>query len=373
MVSPQPHKLDDVGGASEMGFWNARPLTSPIVPPAPLADYQNVVNKDIIKNPNKRTCDELTSEDETDNCTNSITNYNNNTINVSNEIGDDGLEVVKAQKWPDNATENYEMSSRERGYCLIINNVTFENNVFPARKGSDMDAFRLRKIFKQLGFEVDCKRNLSSEKMQNAFKQKAALCQSKHNALVVILLSHGSEHGVYGVDGIEVNLNDVLSYFDNKHCKTMRGKPKIFIVQACRGRMVDYGVLNNTQQFFSQPESQSNLQPSQLTQINSQVVRLPHWGKLDKDHNPIRTDMVLCFSTQTGYVSNRNEEEGSWLGSSLAMRLCQEAHRRHLMDIFNMVSRDIRMRRSSDGLKQVLEITIIGFDKNLYFNPGMFK
>ena len=83
--------------------------------------------------------------------------------------------------------------------------------------------------------------------------------------------------------------------------------------------------------------------------------------------------MVLCFASHSGFVSTRNEEDGSWLGDSLAYHLVREAHRRHLLEIFNMVSRDVRKRRSNDGLKQVLEITTIGFDKNLYFNPGLLE
>lgn len=285
----------------------------------------------------------------------------------------DNYKVVKATEWHRDKEEDYRMASKCRGICLIINNVTFETNLLPTRKGSDMDAFRFRKIFEQLGFEVESKRNLTAEKMKNCFKQKAALCMTKHDALVVILLSHGTESGIYGTDNIEVDLNDILTQFDNKSCKQMLGKPKVFIVQACRGRLADYGV-RETQTFFSQPESQQ--QPSQLTQINSQspmIARLPRWTEVDKEYCPTRTDMVLCFSSHTGYLSTRNEEDGSWLGASLALHLKLEAHRRHLLDILNMVSRDVRRRRSSDGHKQVLEITTIGFDKNLYFNPGLHE
>lgn len=281
--------------------------------------------------------------------------------------------VVKSTTFHKDPDEDYKMTSTQRGICLIINNVEFDLEMLTNRKGSDMDAFRFKDIFKQLGFTVECKRNLTSDKMRAIFKQVSALCSSKHDALIVILLSHGTESGIYGSDGIEVDLNDILTYFDNKRCKPMIGKPKVFIVQACRGRLADYGV-RNSQAFFSQPDTQPPLtQPSQFTQVNLESPKISRWSEVDKRYVPTRTDMVLCFSCHTGFVSTRNEDEGSWLGASLAQHLQNESCKRHLIEIFNMVSRDVRRRKSIDGYKQVLEITTIGFDKNLYFNPGIFE
>lgn len=278
--------------------------------------------------------------------------------------------VIRAQYWHSDEIEDYKMSATQRGICLIINNVEFDLELLPKRKGSDKDAYRFKEVFKQLGFSVESKRNLTAEKMKSLFRQVSARCMAKHDAVVVILLSHGTESGIYGTDGLEVDLNDILSYFDNKKCKQMMGKPKVFIVQACRGRLADYGV-KDTETFFSQPESQTFTQPSQLTQVNVESPKLSRWSEIDRNFHPTRTDMILCFSCHTGFVSTRNEDEGSWLGASLAFHLQKEAYRKHLIEIFNMVSRDVRRRKSTDGHKQVLEITSVGFDRNLYFNPGL--
>lgn len=291
-------------------------------------------------------------------------NYTNGAIKLKH------WNVVKSTHWHNDPVEDYKISASLRGICLIVNNVTFDIDVLTYRKGSDMDAYRFKEIFRQMGFYVECKRNLTAEKMKSLFKQVAARCMKKHDALVVILLSHGTESGIYGSDGLEVEMNEILTYFDNKMCRQMIGKPKVFIVQACRGRLADYGV-KDTQTFFSQPESQNLTQPSQLTQLNLDTPRISRWAEVDREYHPTRTDMVLCFSCHTGFVSTRNEDEGSWLGASLAWHLEKEAYRKHLIEIFNMVSRDVRKRTTNDGHKQVLEITTIGFDKNLYFNPGL--
>lgn len=279
--------------------------------------------------------------------------------------------VAAATIWHKDSKEDYKMVSEQRGICLIINNVNFELDMLPQRKGSDMDAFRFKTIFKQMGFLIESKRNLTADKMKSVFRQVAARCTSKHDALIVILLSHGTESGIYGSDGLEVELNDILTYFDNKRCKQMMGRPKVFIVQACRGRLADYGV-RDTQTLLSQASQQTFTQSTQWTQSNIlRTPRVSRWSEVDEKNHPTRTDMALCFSCPSGFVSTRNEEEGSWLGTSLANHLQNESCRRHLMEIFNMVSRDVRRRKSTDGYKQVLEITTIGFDKNLYFNPGL--
>lgn len=295
-------------------------------------------------------------------------NDDNNHCNVESSLSNKWA-VRTANTWHQDLIEDYKMSSRQRGICLIINNVSFELDSLPARIGSDMDAHRFKKIFTQLGFEVESKRNVTSDKMKVTFKQISARCSIKHDALVVILLSHGTESGIYAVDGLEVDLNDILTNFDNKRCKQMIGKPKFFIVQSCRGRLFDYGV-KETQTLLSQSGTQGSTQASVFN--SSERLKITRWTEFDNNNHPTRTDMLLCFSCQTGYVSTRNENEGSWLGASLAKYLVRESCRKNLIQILNMVSRDVRKRKSSDGHKQVLEITSIGFDKNLYFNPGLF-
>lgn len=283
------------------------------------------------------------------------------------------VSVIKASIMHNDIDEDYKMSANPRGLCLIINNVDFDNDLLTLRKGSDRDANRFKTIFRDLGFKVTLKRNQTSDKMKDVLRQTAALCKSKHDAVVIILLSHGCESGIYGTDVVEVDLQQIVSYFDNKQCRQLIGKPKIFIVQACRGRLTDYGVRNYTQAFFSQPESQSVSQQTSQIYSNSETPKLPRWSEIDRfSKEPLRTDVLICFSCMSGYVSNRNERAGSWLGVALALYLQKYACKKHLMEILNMVSRNVRARTSSDGLKQALEITSIGFDRNLYFNPGLF-
>lgn len=145
------------------------------------------------------------------------------------------MSVKPATKIHNNAND-YKMTARPRGPCLIVNNIDFEADMFPKRKGSDEDAKRFDDIFQQLGFTVIMRRNQTADQMRELFKEVAKECKPEHDALFVIILSHGSEDGIYGTDGMEVYLNtEIIACFDNRNCKAMREKPKVFVVQACRG------------------------------------------------------------------------------------------------------------------------------------------
>ncbi len=48
----------------------------------------------------------------------------------------------------------YNMSSYPRGRAVILNNINFTDEAVKMRGGSDIDAARLSRLFRQLGFEV---------------------------------------------------------------------------------------------------------------------------------------------------------------------------------------------------------------------------
>lgn len=146
------------------------------------------------------------------------------------------MEVKPAAKLRYDKYDDYKMTAKMRGLCLIINNVDFEGGIFPTRRGSDFDAKRFDTIFQQLGFSVTVCRNLTADQMRETLIQFPKLCKKEHDAVFILIFSHGNETGIYGTDGLEIDTErDVISRFDNRNCKVMIGKPKVFVIQACRG------------------------------------------------------------------------------------------------------------------------------------------
>ena len=54
------------------------------------------------------------------------------------------------------------------------------------------------------------------------------------DALIVCIMSHGKEKAVFGTDDNLVEINRIVEIFDANHCEKLKGKPKIYFIQACR-------------------------------------------------------------------------------------------------------------------------------------------
>ncbi len=53
---------------------------------------------------------------------------------------------------------------------------------------------------------------------------------------LLVVLSHGYPNGLVTSDQTRMNIQqDIIPIFDGENCPAMQGKPKVFIIQACRG------------------------------------------------------------------------------------------------------------------------------------------
>jgi hypothetical protein len=64
------------------------------------------------------------------------------------------------------------------------------------------------------------------------------------DCIIIAILTHGtSPNLLQGVEGDYVPLDKLLSPF-KRYNRTLVGKPKIFIIQACRGDLPNLGVID---------------------------------------------------------------------------------------------------------------------------------
>ncbi|XP_010222877.1 PREDICTED: caspase-8-like [Tinamus guttatus] len=205
--------------------------------------------------------------------------------------------------------EVYKMTSRPRGVCLILNNHNFERNgaevaghKLKDRKGTDVDAAALSKVFSKLHFKIAEHKDLTAKEIHNVVKKYQNEDHKDKDCFVCCILSHGKKGIIYGVDGQEVPIQELTTYFTGQNCHSLAGKPKVFFVQACQGDARQQGVVI---------EVDSTGQDSSVETD----------GRLQPDFIPSEADFLLGMATLQDYVSYRSPSHGSWYIQSLCQHL----------------------------------------------------
>lgn len=227
------------------------------------------------------------------------------------------LQVTNATH-PYKGDDFYRMLAPVRGLCLIVNNINFDRKDW-TRNGSDLEGNQLAQLFTQLGFKVIHIKDKTGDQILEEF-ERASLDEinEKADAFVGIILSHGdSPDLIYGIDHELVSLDAILNLFNNKNCPPLIFKPKMFFIQACRGHKSD-------SVFFS-PDN--TIDAVGFNTHGPNYDRLPTW-----------MDTMVCHSTIEGYVSNRNEQTGSWFGDALIKVFSEKAHNTELNRLLSLVS-----------------------------------
>lgn len=79
------------------------------------------------------------------------------------------------------------------------------------------------------------------EELHHNFFAVALMDHSNHDCLAITVLTHGDQGVLHAYDAT-YKLEDIVSNFKTDKCLTLAGKPKMFFIQACRGRRYDSGV-----------------------------------------------------------------------------------------------------------------------------------
>lgn len=258
----------------------------------------------------------------------------------------------------------YKMDFPRRGKAILVNNKIFSEKLqssgFGERTGTDIDATKIGSRLQLLGFEVVQYHNITGDEMLQVFKDAASEDHSNADCFVGVLLSHGEKDNVYGTDRA-VGFKDIFSLFSGNKCESLAGKPKIFFIQACRGKMLDKGAnLNVTDAKRDFDEA--------FPEIPQSVIKIP-----------TEADFVISYSTVPGYFSWRNLEQGSWYAQALVRALDEGGTTMEILKLLTKVnylvaysdkftSNTLSKLPEMHGMKQVPSFTSM-LTKDLYFTP----
>ncbi|XP_040292447.1 caspase-2 [Bufo bufo] len=255
----------------------------------------------------------------------------------------------------------YKMTTRPRGVCLILSNVSFTAPELGYRHGGEVDLSVLRLLFHQLNFKVRERSNLTAEEMKQELDLFSKLPDhSQLDSCIVSILSHGVDGAVYGCDGKLVQMQDVFTKLDNAHCPQLQNKPKMFLIQACRGDEPDRGV---DQRDGREQTGSPGCEQSDAGRENGRV-RLP-----------TQSDMICAYACLKGTVSLRNTKHGSWFMQELSDVFSKHAKDTHVADMLVKVNARIKNREGHapgteyDRCKEMSEYSST-LCRDLYLFPG---
>ena len=126
------------------------------------------------------------------------------------------------------------------GKAIVFNHKNFsQNSDLSTREGTEMDTEKLKLTFEKFNFQVEIKEDQSVEKIKEYLKAVSAENHERIDAILVAVLTHGCEEGLFDRDGSQYDPQEVLFQPFTQENKTLAGKPKIFLISACRGSKVN--------------------------------------------------------------------------------------------------------------------------------------
>lgn len=242
-------------------------------------------------------------------------------------------------------------SRNNRGIFFMVNIIDFTTNEEP-RRGAEQDAESLLHLYQELGFKLFAYTNLNQVEF---FHLLDAILNSDYTlnteCFVMALMTHGTrdDDGFERItfhDGSIAKVEDIEKYFQNHVCRNLQNKPKIFIFPFCRGNIADRGVLEKVQTDSVRYTKISNI--------------------------PQLSDLLICYAASPGFKAHRDVEAGSWYIQKFVEMMAEYAHDTSFEDIIKMIQAETAKLRTFDGHLQTANSVNMGFNKALYFNPGVW-
>ncbi|XP_046376835.2 caspase-3-like isoform X4 [Haliotis rufescens] len=210
------------------------------------------------------------------------------------------------EKEPVPESNQYDLGHPDRGVALIVCNEIFVNN--KPRAGAHLDVEYFKKTFQKLGFQdIRDKYNMTADGMLDWFAAVSREDHSERDCLAVAITSHGEKYTqvdprrynvsverdiILGSQGA-VYTEELVGMFSDQNCPSLIGKPRLFLLQACRGINLDDGVDLSRD----------------LDVVDAVQILEPEYTV---SPTPCFKDFCIVYATPPGFFAFRRPSEGSW-------------------------------------------------------------
>ncbi|CAO1419850.1 unnamed protein product [Diamesa serratosioi] len=287
---------------------------------------------------------------------------------MESELNEKGMDLEEAH--PSKMTDSsiYNFKNAKRGVALIFNHKK-NSGQNEDRIGTVKDGDDLKNVLEGLQFDVRSYMDLKLDEIKEVLYNVSKEDHSDNDCLWVTVMTHGKENGKISSADDDYNVQELWENFLGKKCKSLIGKPKLFFIQACRGKMVDRGV------FLLQPNQM--VSDAFSLQLASDTVDASPTEMVFVI--PRLADLLVMYSTAEGHYAFRNSQDGSWF----IQAICEELKTNPQDDLMRMltaVNRRVAFAKQSNvpgnahwnAAKQMPNIVSM-LTKTLYFTPKSMK
>jgi Caspase domain len=89
-------------------------------------------------------------------------------------------------------------------------------------------------LFEKLHFKVKVHQDLEMATLEKLLLTYSAVDHSEYDAFACVFMTHGRLGQLYTSDAKPIRILDIVEYFKSDICSSLRGKPKMFFIQACQ-------------------------------------------------------------------------------------------------------------------------------------------
>ncbi|XP_045929205.1 caspase a-like isoform X2 [Micropterus dolomieu] len=259
-------------------------------------------------------------------------------------------------------------SSIRNRVALLITNIKFTNEKFN-RRGAEKDEANMEKLLTSLGYEVVKHTNLTGKAINDSminFSKHPKLKET--DSVMVVIMSHGKLGAVLGINhdekcDDEFPINNIYKHLGSEKCPALLNKPKIIIIQACRGDEGGSVLVSDAANSALVCDDVKQPSPSPSAgdeNLEDDALRCVHKEK----------DFISLLSSTPETVSYRHPEHGSLLIQYVVMVLNTCAHEDDIDELFRKV-----MQRFEDfsiqSKRQMPTKDRCTLTRRFYFFPGL--
>lgn len=223
----------------------------------------------------------------------------------------------------------YQPRERRTRRALLICNTKFKH--LRQRDGAEVDVKEMTKLLEGLGYNVECHEDKTSQEMTTVMKKFAD--HKDHltsDSTFLVFMSHGMSTGICGTksNGTTdiLSFNTIYENFNNKHCRALMGKPKVVIIQCCRGDNIGSVQIRDS----IDPEMPTSTSDGwRCVELQSSKTREAH----------LESDFATLYSSTPDTVSWRSPTEGSVFIQRLVEQFRNHAFNSDLQEMFRKVQR----------------------------------